>query len=354
MNGYRAFNSCVTICLILISVKARTQQLVTNNTHPIFSVTSDFLGQDYQVSNVEFTGNTIAVGQFIGTNCNVGLSNGILLTTGTVLGDEDGPQGPNDESNAGIDNGWSGYWRLDSMSGALTYNAAVLEFDFVPMVDSISLSYVFGSDEYPEYVGAQFNDVFGIFISGPGIIDAENIAVLTNNQVVSINTVNPTVNSSFYVNNGNGSQAPNNDSTFYIQYDGFTSGLKAYKSGLQIGQVYHLTIAIADVGDGIFDSGLFIESCSNCTFEVGMNDTKLSEFSLFPNPMSEGATLQLPESLSGKLSVYQVSGKLIREIETDKNQNSIGISGLGNGVYYLCFRSNEGEILFSKRLQVLN
>lgn len=354
MNYFRVICSCAAISLSSISLKAQTQGLVTNNIHPIFSVSSNFLGQDYQVSNIEFTGNTIAVGQFIGDSCNLALSNGIILTTGTVLDDENGPHGPNDYGFTGIDNGSPGYWRLNTMSEVLTYNAAVLDFDFVPMVDSIGFNYVFGSDEYPQTSSSNFHDLMGIFISGPGIIGTKNLAFVPDSQIVSIQNVNQTINSNFYWNNGDGSTAPNNASPFFIQYDGFTKVLKASRTGLEIGQVYHLTFAIADAGDGIFDSGLFLESCSNCSFNVGLNDSKLSEFNLFPNPMSEVATLQLPESVSGKLAVYALSGKLISEIETDENQSSVGISGLDNGVYFVCFRNNQGEILFSERLQVLN
>lgn len=354
MNYFRLTFFCAAISLISISFNAQSQGLFTNNIHPIFSVTSNFLGQDYQVSNIEYTGNTIAVGQFIGTDCNVGLSNGIILTTGTVLDDENGPHGPNDSAFSGIDNGYPGYWRLDSISEALTYNAAVLEFDFVPMVDSIGFNYVFGSDEYPQTNPSTFLDLIGIFISGPGIVGTKNLAFVPDSQIVSIQNVNQTINSNFYWNNGDGSTAPNNASPFYIQYDGFTKVLKAYRTGLEIGQVYHLTFAIADAGDGILDSGLFIESCSNCSFDVGLNDSELYKFSLFPNPMSEGATIQFPESVSGKLSVYQVSGSLVREIETDKNQDFIQISGLDNGIYHLVFQNDEGKILFSERLQVLN
>lgn len=73
---------------------------------------------------------------------------------------------------------------------------AVLEFDFIPTGDSISFRFVFGSEEYPEYVCSQYNDVFGFFLSGPGIDgsftnNAINLGVLPNSTVpIAINTVN--------------------------------------------------------------------------------------------------------------------------------------------------------------------
>lgn len=67
-----------------------------------------------------------------------------------------------------------------------------MEFDFVPATDNISFNYVFGSEEYPEYVCSQFNDVFAFFISGPGIVGLQNIAIVqgTANMPVAINSVN--------------------------------------------------------------------------------------------------------------------------------------------------------------------
>ena len=48
-------------------------------------------------------------------------------------------------------------------------DAAVLEFDFVPTDDTVQFRYVFGSNEYLTWINSMFNDVFGFFVSGPGI-----------------------------------------------------------------------------------------------------------------------------------------------------------------------------------------
>ena len=45
----------------------------------------------------------------------------------------------------------------------------VLGFDFIPESDTIVFNYSFGSEEYTSWVNTQYNDVFGFFISGPGI-----------------------------------------------------------------------------------------------------------------------------------------------------------------------------------------
>ena len=106
--------------------------------------------------------------------------------------------GPNDQGGAGDDLlGFSGGDAdLDQLAGVSTYDAAVLEFDFIPASDTLTFDYVFGSEEYNEYVCGTVNDAFGFFLSGPGIAGpytngAENIALVPGTTTqVSINTVN--------------------------------------------------------------------------------------------------------------------------------------------------------------------
>ena len=140
-----------------------------------------------------------------------------------------------------------------------------LEFDFETCSDTVQFNYVFASEEYPEYVNENVNDLFAFFISGPGIPGGtQNIAVLPNGGgVVSIDNIHPSgvnvsgnsyppVNPQYYVNNTNGST---------IQYDGFTKKLTAI-AAVECNTIYHLKMAIADVGDGVWDSGIFLEANS--------------------------------------------------------------------------------------------
>jgi hypothetical protein len=148
-------------------------------------------------------------------------------------------------------------------TGIQTFNAAVLEFDFVPLSDTVQFRYVFGSEEYPEYVSTPFNDVFGFFISGPGISGTKNIALLPNSQFVAINNIHGAGQN---VNGQNfsaafGSLYTDNTGGSTVQYDGFTKPLTAI-SKVQCGQKYHIIIAIADANDQIFDSGIFLEANS--------------------------------------------------------------------------------------------
>ncbi len=303
-------------------------QLTTSIQSASSLVQNVLLGSGVTVSNVNYSGPSSAIGSFTANVNNFGLTSGIVITTGTVQAGGSGPQGPNNSGNSGLNNNTGGYSLLSNLiGGASTYNAAILEFDFVPMSDSVKFRYIFGSEEYPEYVGSQFNDVFAFFISGPGTGGLKNMAIIpgTTNTPVAINTVNggnPTAsppvgasNPAYYVYNGTGGNSPYDSDNHYIQYDGFTKVLTA-KERVQCGQTYHLIIAIADVGDGIFDSGIFLEANSltsklplevdytmsnnafgdNVTMAEGCVSTTVT---LHRDPNDVATSLTVPISLSG-------------------------------------------------------
>ncbi|MEY4658259.1 MAG: hypothetical protein RJB36_25 [Bacteroidota bacterium] len=296
-------------------------QLITNTSlSPQGLVQNVLLGSGVTVSNVTYNGSPGAIGQFTANNTTLGITQGIVMTTGTVQATNSGPQGPNDETNSGMDNNAPGSPLLSNqlLGGTQTYNAATLEFDFIPYADTVRFKYVFGSDEYPEFAppnNSGYNDVFGFFISGPGIVGMQNIAQLPNGGgIVSINNVNTITNQQYFHFNGDGNTAPYNANPQYIQYDGFTHVLEAV-SKVQCGQTYHLIIAIADAGDGAWDSGMFLEANSLSTKTPIEIDYTLSQ-QVYTNPdwLAEGCvsadvTLTRQNNLNSSLTIpVQISG----------------------------------------------
>lgn len=201
-----------------------------------------------------------------GDDSDLGLGRGLLLTTGDV----NWAPGPNDNAgggNANADNGADGDPDLDYLSqgfgGSPSLDACILELDVFVASNELTFEYIFGSEEYPEFINQEFNDIFAFLISGPGIVgdpnmgNQLNIAVLPdgNNTPVQINSVNSTINWEYYRNNAGG---------LSTQYDGLTSDLLGVKKSLTArAQVtpcntYHLKLAIADRFDRVWDSGVFI------------------------------------------------------------------------------------------------
>lgn len=284
--------TCVAVSAILISNAASAQLTVNTGFTPTQLVQNVLLGSGVTASGVTFSGTATQRSEFNGTASNIGFTSGVLLTTG----DASVAPGPNNSSSAGM--GGTGAVendvQLNSIATTTLYDGAVLEFDFIPMADTLKFRYVFASEEYPEFVCSNFNDVFGFFISGPnpagGSYTNLNIAQIPGTSLpVAINTVNPGVAgassgggtctslaySSLYVNNTLNS----------VQYDGFTVPLTAI-APVTCGQTYHIKIAIADAGDGAWDSGVFLEAGSFSAVGVqiipeisygGTNDSTLYE-----------------------------------------------------------------------------
>ncbi len=310
----------IFISLLLISSRISFAQLTTNTgVNPQALVQNTLIGPGVTVSNITFNGSPSSIGSFSGTGTNLGIANGIIITTGTVIDNGNGPHGPNNQAGAGQTNGGAGSTLLSGIiGGGQTYDAAILEFDFIPYSDTVRFKYVFGSDEYPEFAppnNSSYNDVFGFFIAGPGITGLQNIARLPNNgSIVSINNVNEITNPTFFNFNGDGTTSPYNSSPFYIQYDGFTDVLEAVSS-VQCGETYHLILALADVGDGQWDSGIFLEANSLTSKTPVDLDYTISQ-SLFSNPdwIAEGCvnatvTLSRQTNLSTQLTIpIQITG----------------------------------------------
>ena len=184
----------------------------------------------------------------------IGLSNGgIMLTTGSAAGAD----GPNNSTLSGIAVVGYDYAdpQLTTQPGAGTpppqLDNCRLEFDMTPICSSFNISFVFGSEEYPEWVTGDYNDGFGIFVSGPNPLGGNytnyNMARLPNGQLVSIDNVNSNLNSGYF----------NTNNTGVMQYDGYTDGLTAQLSVIPC-STYHIKIIIADAGDEVYDSGIFL------------------------------------------------------------------------------------------------
>ncbi len=274
-------------------------QLATNsNVTPSDLVQNTLLGSGVNAFNVTYTGAPDAIGYFDGSGCNIGLPSGIIMTTGTVLnqtslfGEQEGPFGPNDEAGAGVDNMTPGDSQLETLTGGTdTYNAAILQFDFEATGSIASFNYVFASEEYIEYVNEDYNDVFAFWISGPGISGMQNIALIPGTTTpVTIDNVNHLSNSSYFVNNGDGNVSPQNSNNYFVQYDGFTTVLTA-TANVECGEVYHIKIAIGDAGDGIFDSGVFLEAQSfTSVAPIAVTSLAVTEGNLSGNQLLEGCS----------------------------------------------------------------
>lgn len=282
------------VFLLLSTLPGRVLgQLIITTPVTAEQIVDNLLGCSSAASNIVFTSCGTSAGFFNAVNTNLGIDSGVLITSGNA----NLAVGPNNTGSQTSDNGCPGYGPLTTLSGQQTYNAAVLDFDVTVNTDTLRFKYVFASEEYAEWVGTIFNDVFALWISGPGITGMVNMAKVPGTNVpVTISNVNCQGNSPYYICNDpanficNSSYGcPTSAASTTIQYDGFTTPLEA-KSAVIPGQVYHLTLAIADAGDAIYDSGVFIQANFLNPYNVSFASDSVNNF---VNPFD--STLSLVE-----------------------------------------------------------
>jgi gliding motility-associated-like protein len=271
----------------LITVSAFSQINVTTNSNAQ-ALAQLLTGPGVTITNYTKTCDNNGSGTFVDTNAYTGIQQGVMLASGKV---SSVPQAANNFASTAFTN--SGDAQLSTLTTGTIYDKCVLEFDITPVGTDLKFNYVFASEEYPEFVCSPYNDVFGFFISGPkpggGTYTNMNIATVPgSNLPVDINSVNPGVSGTYNGttwNSGN-CQSLNNTQYFidnlnpinaHIVYDGMTVVLTANASVIPC-QTYHLKLAIADVADRIYDSGVFLEAYSftstpySTTVKANLND----------------------------------------------------------------------------------
>ena len=235
------------------------------------------------VSNIETTGADFSMGNFFNGGSIIGIDQGIIISTGVI----DSASGPNTQ---GMTGGFIGTTNDDDLTKIATsgiFDVSGVSFDFVPISNRVSFNYVFASEEYCEYVNTAFNDVFGFFVSGPGINgefmnNGINVARIPGTgEEVSINNVNHEQNREFYIKNEVEVDADMCGIRFApqeqlgISFDGFTIPLRAEFDVIPC-ETYTIRLMVADVHDPDWDSAVFLEMNS---FDIGGNVqvTALSE-----------------------------------------------------------------------------
>lgn len=245
----------VTLFLTIEVTTCSAQFIVGEGFSAQVLVGNVLVGDGVQTRNITYTGHNRAIALFEnGDHAELGLDKGIIISSGVAAESK----GPNNTLDNTKDLGYPGDPTLDKIAGLQTGDAGVLKFEFKPQTEEIEFKYIFSSEEYIKYVDRGFNDVFGFFISGPGITGEQNVAKIPGSNVeVTIDNVNHKKNSEYFVMNDN----PNSNSYKYLQHNAQTVVLKANLT-LQPCEWYTIKLAIADVGDRDLDSWVFIGSKS--------------------------------------------------------------------------------------------
>lgn len=320
MNTKNLFSA---LTLLFVSAVSFGQITVQNTQTPNDLVQNVLLGFGVTASNITVNGSPVNANNLQGNityfddnGTTFPIPSGVLLTTGNGVG----AIGPNTSgsftNNTPATPIVSADPHLNAIASAAPTNGTVLEFDFVPSGDTISFNYLFGSDEYPEFSPSSFNDAFGFFLWGPGIsgpyvlagypAGGMNLALIPGTSTpVTINNVGPSSNVAYYVNNLGGAAYGN-----AVQYDGSTTLLSANAS-IQCGQTYHIKLAICNVGDQAYDSGVFLQANSFASEAVQVAVATVSgDTSVYEGCSTADLMFIRPESQIGDTMIvtYDISG----------------------------------------------
>ncbi len=319
-------------------------------------VKNNFTGQGVVIGNIKVRGYPLSTLSFTSKGNVLQLQKGLILSSGNSYNIAGYNNSHNQSSTFGDMNKPEFDQDLAGIVKGKLYDICSIEFDFVPLDNSIQFNYQFGSDEYPEYVDSPYNDVFAFIISDGST--SENIALIPGTQVpVSINTVNFKTNSAHFIDNNLYKQVTINrqeplksiyqgtllgkalrrigsiftvfrtvagdqvviqpdaelmktlDPNLYrnLRYDGITNKLiaQAYVTPYK---KYRLKIILADVADNIYDSGVFIEdrslSSKKDVQQPGFTEYPDLSKVIDPNLILQGKKLQeiLPEAYKKKVS----------------------------------------------------
>lgn len=264
-----ALTATLTTAMSLLAAPAMAFSVgATNN---IETLKNNLLGTNTAgLSNfsLSITGNEEAFGIF--NDDPFGLTSGVVMSTGQVT---DLP-GPNlEDGDLGTDFPPSG---VDGDLSELN-----LSFFADSTAEKLFFKYVFGSEEFLEYGGTSYNDSFELLLNGT------NLAQLTDGKTVTINNLVPnsgdrSTDHPDYINNPSFTGLAAN----IIKLDGYTKVL-GFEGLLNKNQTNVLTVRIQDMGDGIYNSAVFIQG------NVGTVDPEvvLPPITVDPEPVPEPMTV---------------------------------------------------------------
>ena len=163
-----------TLLLFAFSICASRAQITITDSLDVSGIAGLLQGFGVTVSNVAVNCAPNAMGHFSGSS-ELAIGQGLMLTTGCAacVADSSGAF-VNGTNNTGGD----ADLEMDLGMAGITMDACALEFDCVPVGDTLLFNFSFGSEEYPEYVGSSFNDAFAIYINGPGFLTQTNVAAI--------------------------------------------------------------------------------------------------------------------------------------------------------------------------------
>ena len=236
---------------------------------------------------------------------------GVILSTGRVRDFTNNGGDPNRYTNTSTNtSGVNNDSGLNAIAGTRTYDGAILDVDFIPDGDQITMQFTFASEEYPEYVGSVFNDAVGIWVNGAEVASP----VFDSAQ---INNVNSASNETLYVDNS--------DDHANTEMDGYTVTLSVTMT-VNPDEENNIRLGIADAGDSLYDSAILIAADSVQASVLAVDDEET---------VLEGQTAVVDvtanDDSAGTMVVTQINGQDIATGDTATLNNGFEVTLQADG-----------------------
>ena len=334
----------ILLLLIFVNKFCFSQIILDNNSpydSPQWLIDNILLGSGVTASNHQYFGDSAQIGWFDATNTSLGIDEGIILATGEykLLDPNYVPQFlilPNVTTDPDLLNVANSVPSLIGQTFTVSSinDVAKLEFDFVPKSDTIKFRYVFGSQEYFGWENTQYNDVFGFFLSGPGIIGpysspafhpngSINLAIVPNSNpplpitVSSVNSVGP-MNPQYFIDNSTSLDT-------ISDVNGYTTVFTA-TAVVQCGETYHIRLSIADGSDGSLNSYVWLEAGSFNSPSLNVQNNLGIDSNQIEIACNTEITLTADAGIGSTYEWYDSTGNIV------SNTSSITV---GAGMYWV-------------------
>src|SRR5690606_21572084 len=274
----RMYYSILTLFFVFFCTNL-SAQITTTSGLTANDYVEMIIGQGIEYSNAQILGTSTQIATYTGgasAGMQPTMNSGIVMGTGPV-NNPTTLHGPASKQLSTSMN-TSGFQELNTLAGISTTRDGIgLQFNFIPLTDKLKINFQFGSEEYNEWVNTNYNDVFGFFISGPGIgpLPGQNIALAPGGVRVALNSINRgddcpanpastappgticgigsgncASNPMYYINNCTG--------VYNNAMDGFTVMLTAEATVIPC-EEYTIRLLLADGSDTVYDSWVFLQ-----------------------------------------------------------------------------------------------
>ncbi|MBK1635677.1 Hint domain-containing protein [Rhodovulum adriaticum] len=260
---------------------------------------------------------------------------GVILSTGDVrdFTNDSGSTNTNTATGTSTDNrrGIDNDSLFNSLAGTNTYDAAYLEVDFIPEGDTLTLDFVIASEEYPEWVGSQYNDIIGAWINGV------QATVTIGDGTASIGNINGDDTANLYIDNSS--------DQYNTEMDGFTVTL-SFTAPVNVGEVNTLIIGVADLVDSQYDTSILIAGGSAQTAIIAQDD----EVNL---GMNGSRTLDVLDNDTGQgtLTVTHINGNAVSAGDSVSLTTGQTVVLNANGTFTIQGDGDEESVTFNYTIE---